>query len=82
MASKKITILDIRDRDSFLASHIKDAIHFDVHRMIEISNSLNKQDPILVYCYHGISSLRVAEVLEDLGFKIVYSLEGGYAAWS
>jgi rhodanese-related sulfurtransferase len=37
---------------------------------------------IVVYCHHGVRSLRGAAVLAQAGFKDVFSLAGGIDAWS
>ena len=37
--------------------------------------------PVLVYCYHGISSQNAAAFLIERGFETVYSLDGGFEAW-
>ena len=36
--------------------------------------------PVLVYCYHGISSQSAAEFLNQKGFEDVYSVDGGFEA--
>jgi thiosulfate sulfurtransferase len=77
-----IKILDIRDPASYAHSHIDQAIHLNLNQLLETVNQFDKEQSVLVYCYHGISSLRVAQALEDLDFKQVFSLEGGFAAWS
>lgn len=38
--------------------------------------------PIVIYCHHGVRSLRVAGLLADEGFEEVYSLAGGIDAWA
>ena len=37
--------------------------------------------PLIIYCYHGINSREKADFFGALGFKKVYSMEGGYVAW-
>ena len=37
---------------------------------------------LVVYCHHGIRSLRGAAFLEHAGFSNVVSLAGGIDAWS
>ena len=77
-----ITILDIRDEESFTESHIPSAIHFSGNNMDEIIENSNHEDNILIYCYVGISSQNVAQHFCDLGFKNIYNLEGGYKEFS
>lgn len=38
--------------------------------------------PIVVYCAHGVRSQTAQQLLSQLGYQKVYSLEGGFAAWS
>jgi rhodanese-related sulfurtransferase len=38
--------------------------------------------PIVVYCHHGVRSLRAAGILVESGYSKVYSLSGGIDAWS
>jgi len=38
--------------------------------------------PVLVMCYHGISSRGAAQFLIGQGFESVYSVDGGFEAWS
>ena len=37
---------------------------------------------ILIYCHHGMRSLRAAEYLSQLGYENVCSIRGGIDAWS
>ena len=41
----------------------------------------NKNDSILIYCYHGISSKSAAQFFIQNGFQNVFSMEEGYAGW-
>ena len=79
---KNITILDIRDEESFSESHIPSAIRLSGNNMDEIIENSNHEDNILIYCYAGISSKNVAQHFCNLGFKNIYNLEGGYTEFS
>jgi rhodanese-related sulfurtransferase len=37
---------------------------------------------LVVYCHHGVRSLRAANILAQLGFRGAVSLAGGIDAWS
>lgn len=41
-----------------------------------------REQPIAVYCHHGVRSLQVVAFLSRLGFDVVYNLAGGIDAWS
>ena len=74
-------VIDVRDRVSFEAEHIAGAIHLCVSALKEFCETTHFETPILLYCYHGISSQSVAQHLVDQGFIKVYSLMGGFESW-
>lgn len=41
-----------------------------------------KQEPVVVYCHHGIRSLHAIQQLQFLGFSHLLNLTGGIDAWS
>lgn len=82
IADNSVTILDIRDPLSFEDGHIENAVHAESIDMNAFVAKEDKNKPLLVYCYHGISSQKAAMYLAQNGFTEVYSLEGGYEAWA
>jgi len=76
-----VIIADVRDQSSFEAEHINGATHLSVKALNDFCQTTHHDTPILVYCYHGISSQSVAQHLVDQGFTQVYSLIGGFEAW-
>ena len=81
LANKDLIIADVRDRESYNAQHIDEAIHLSMEALNDFCVCLDKSQPILVYCTHGISSQSVAQLLGEQGFTEVYSLAGGFEAW-
>ncbi|MET0386698.1 MAG: rhodanese-like domain-containing protein [Polyangiales bacterium] len=81
LADQAVTILDLRDHRSYRAGHIDGAmlLHDGLMKRLIKENELDK--PILIYCYRGNTSLEKAELFSELGFRHVYSLEGGYVDW-
>lgn len=75
-------IIDIRDLASFETSHISNAINLTNDNVKSFITATEKQQPIIVCCYHGNSSKGAAEYLASEGFKEVYSLNGGFSQWS
>ncbi len=43
---------------------------------------LEPEQPVAVYCHHGMRSLQVVAFLSRQGFDVVYNLAGGIDAWS
>lgn len=81
-SSEPALIVDIRDKNSFDAGKIPGATRFDEATLWRMRKTSQRHQPIIVYCYHGISSKEIATLLCSIGFTRVYNLEGGYAAWS
>lgn len=74
-------VVDVRDQDSYLAGHIPGAWHLSMDSLVDFCQQNDKNQSMLVYCYHGISSRAVAQHLIDHGFVDVCSLEGGFEVW-
>ena len=76
-----VNVIDIRDPGSYSAGHIPSAVSLNDTNVKEFIESTDKENPLIVYCYHGISSRGAAEYLSQNGFKEVYSMTGGFEAW-
>ena len=76
-----VNVIDIRDPGSYSAGHIPSAVSLNDTNIKEFIESTDKEKPLIVYCYHGISSRGAAEYLSQNGFKEVYSMTGGFEAW-
>ena len=76
-----VNVIDIRDPGSYSAGHIPSAVSLNDTNVKEYIESADKEKPLIVYCYHGISSRGAAEYLSQNGFKEVYSMTGGFEAW-
>lgn len=75
------TFVDVRDPGSFCAAHIPGAIHLHDGNVQEFIQATDKDTPVVVYCYHGNSSLGAAAYFIENGFKNVCSMSGGFEAW-
>ncbi len=78
---REARIVDIRDPQSFALSHADSAFHLTNDTMVDFMNEAELEQPILVMCYHGISSQGAAQYLVNQGFEEVYSVDGGFEAW-
>jgi len=82
---KGTQILDVRTTDEITEGKITGAAQLDYFdpefkQKIEAMN-FDKSKAMVVYCAAGGRSSKAATVLVDLGFKVVYNLEGGYNAY-
>ena len=76
-----VTVIDIRDINSFSKGHINNAIHIDDININNFLSEKDKNETIIIYCYHGISSKSAANFFSQNGFKNVFSMNEGYAGW-
>ena len=74
-------IIDIRDKESYSKSNIPNSINYDSEDIMNLVEQKEKSIDIVIYCYHGNSSRKVAAFLSENGFNNVYSLIGGFSAW-
>ncbi|MDA7803944.1 rhodanese-like domain-containing protein [Crocinitomix sp.] len=77
-------ILDVRTPEEYAAGSIEGAVNMDFFNATFESNldSLDKSEPVFVYCKSGGRSGKATKMLEEKGFIEVYNLIGGYTAWS
>lgn len=74
-------VVDIRDQSSFREQHIEGATQLNSLNLPDYLAQADLDQPLIVCCYHGISSQPAAAYLSQQGFEQVYSLDGGFEAW-
>ena len=79
-------IVDVRTPAEYDMSHITGAMNVNVQDddFESMVAALDKDKTYLVHCTKNPEngrSARALETLQSLGFKNLYSLEGGYVAW-
>lgn len=79
--SGDLAIVDIRDPQSFARAHMPKAMPLNNDNFAEFLAQTPKDKPVVVVCYHGVSSQQAAQVIAQQGFSSVYSLDGGFEAW-
>src|SRR5215204_2873766 len=76
-------IVDVRERDEWDEGHLPGAIHVprgSLESRIEQAVP-DRTRPVLLYCAAGNRSAFAARTLEELGYKNVSSLAGGFTDW-
>lgn len=81
MENEGAVLVDIRDRQRFTLSHPVDAFHLTNESYGRFLDECDFEDPVLVICYHGVSSRNTAQFLVEQGFERVYSVKGGFEQW-
>jgi len=78
---KRAVLVDIRDAGAFSLLHAESAYHLTNDTIVAFMNKVEFDQPVLVMCYHGVSSQGAAEYLVSQGYEDVYSVDGGFEAW-
>lgn len=78
---KTAVFVDIRDAHSYASAHIPGAVHVADGNVGSFVESADKDRTLVVYCYHGNSSIGGAGYFLQNGFKDVYSMRGGFEGW-
>ncbi|GAB5382400.1 MAG: thiosulfate sulfurtransferase GlpE [Aliiglaciecola sp.] len=81
LSQDKAKLVDIRDEQTFEAGHIEGSVHLTNGTLHNFMNETDFEMPVIVCCYHGISSQQAAQFLIHQGFEQVYSMDGGFEAW-
>ncbi|MFC3034158.1 thiosulfate sulfurtransferase GlpE [Pseudoalteromonas fenneropenaei] len=77
-----LVIADIRDPNSFAQGHIPGSVHLSNASIGQFMQEQEFETPIVVVCYHGISSQGAANYLLEQGFENVSSMDGGFTQWA
>ncbi len=74
----RLRIFDVRDRQSYQQAHLEGAMHLSEDRLPLWFERIGREEPLLIYCYHGNASKTFAQMFSDFRFQRVYSVDGGY----
>jgi rhodanese-related sulfurtransferase len=77
-------LVDCREEDEFAICNIAGAELIPLTRWVERAAQVlpDPDQPILIYCHHGMRSMQAARWLEARGYTDVRSLTGGIERWS
>lgn len=80
-----IQLADIRTPEEYAtegnfpkAKHV-DFLSEDFYEQIEAH--FDKSKPLYIHCKRGVKSHKAAQKLQQLGFREIYELQGGYDDW-
>lgn len=81
---KDVQLVDVRTPGEYNAGHIDDAVNFDLSKrntFLEQIETLDKGQPVYVYCLVGSRSAFAAKILRSKGFTKIFDYSGGYNDW-
>jgi len=76
-------LLDVRTAEEYGEGHLAQARNVDYKRddFRRQLGKLDKSKPYFVYCKAGVRSEKAADIMKELGFRRVYTLDGGIDEW-
>jgi|HubBroStandDraft_6_1064221.scaffolds.fasta_scaffold464970_2 rhodanese-related sulfurtransferase len=76
-------LLDVRTPEEVGKGYIKGALNMDFksNEFKILIAGLDKTKPYFIYCAAGVRSGKAADMMADMDFQKVYTLEGGIDAW-
>ncbi len=82
-ANPKLCLIDVREDHEWQEQHIPGALHIPKDLLVEnIAAKVPAHDhPIYLHCRGGVRSLHAANSLLSMGYKEVYSIDGGIIEW-
>lgn len=77
-------LLDCREDNEYQLVHIQNCRLLPMSQLVERVGEIQDyaDRPVIVYCHHGMRSLRVANWLAGNGFTDVASMSGGIDLWA
>ena len=81
MAQQGAMLADVRDLQRFTYSHPQGAFHLTNQSFLQFEEQVDFNSPIIVSCYHGVSSRNVATFLVEQGYENVFSIIGRFDGW-
>jgi rhodanese-related sulfurtransferase len=78
----EIKVIDVRMKTEFRTERIEKAINMPLASLpCSKADKMNRETVLYLYCKSGVRSCWAAAKFNKMGFKHVYSLEGGLNAW-
>ncbi len=81
-AGEELVIVDVREGWEHALAHLPGAVHIPLGELGKRHSELHPERAHVLYCHHGVRSMRAAMALAQQGFANVRSLRGGIDRWS
>jgi len=81
-SGEPLVLLDIRESYELLLSRLENAVNIPLSQMDARWREIPSDQPVVVFCHHGIRSVRLILRLQAQGRANLINLEGGIDAWS
>ena len=75
-------LLDVRESWEWQLARIDGSQHLPMNEIPGEVENLERTQPMVVICHHGVRSLQVIAFLQRAGFDNLHNLQGGIDAWA
>lgn len=83
LRDEKARLIDVREPWEFALTRIKGSVPIPMGEIpSRAAQELNRDERLIIVCYHGVRSMNVTAWLRKQGFEQAQSLRGGTDAWS
>jgi rhodanese-related sulfurtransferase len=81
--SDQVQLVDVRREEQYNQRQIAGAVNIDLEdeSFNKILDTMDRDQPLLIYCNQGTKSERCAKILQEKGFQKIYDLDGGLTKW-
>lgn len=77
----RVNLIDIRSVQKYNDNHIPNSINVSYEQiLINPSKYLKKNETYYIYCQKGLTSRKVAQILNAQGYRVI-NIRGGYESW-
>src|SRR2546430_9680846 len=78
-----IVLVDVREKHEWNEGHIPGAVHVPRGYLeLQVEEAVpDKDKTVVLYCAGGVRSLMAGATLQQMGYKNVVSMAGGFGAW-
>ncbi|HAG99194.1 MAG TPA: molybdopterin biosynthesis protein MoeB [Ktedonobacter sp.] len=80
---QEIVLVDVREKHEWNEGHIPGALHVPRGYLeLQVEEAVpDKEKTVVLYCAGGVRSLMAGTTLQQMGYKNVISMTGGFGAW-
>lgn len=81
--NQAVVVIDVRQPPEWHQSHIQGATLIPLTQLAQDirKHCQDPQQPVYVYCQHGVRSHQAGLLLLSLGYEKVFQLQGGLSQW-
>jgi len=81
--NQEIVLVDVREKHEWNEGHIPGAIHVPRGYLeLQVEEAVpDKDKTVVLYCAGGVRSLMAGATLQQMGYKNVVSMAGGFGTW-